>query len=612
MATIRIQNIYFKLDLSNEAQEVIREKGLDLKLCTPGYLKYYVRRLPVLVTGFDFPDPTDEEDNAEAKEIHQKDCSQDNPCKTCKKIKKMVLRPSSEETEEETSYLSSEETDTDWDDPHNGEHPDCDECEEIRADNENYQSIEEYDMNRNANTKCEWESDGSDFCDDPECIEHGAGDKEAEEEPPGKLESDEDKTRLLNSDEADEIIEVIERLQRETEKASGLAANALRGLKATNKTTQAVKNHLEKEMVKQAETYRSISSDYSQLSADNARVREQAEKVKSELSKIKSEARKIVEGDTKWTHHHQAPGKVKDFVCLEEIERKINCSCNAIDKENSRLKMNHAIQGLKDAIQSQNSGAGKTIKSGNKTYVNCHKAHGQKILVIIRYVVTLPGIDEEVKEIWRNLRESSNVITRRDLIKISCILSRYAKAVEDGLLVEHDRAMYSADIDFYRQSESENLKRQAETSIRDDIVDDFSTDEDPIEILNSTSRAYREATGARPRTRNQSGKPGHYTIEPEDRKFKQELKRRNELEAIAVRSKELKEERLKKLNDWDVSRWSEITEMANAKMESLCTKANAIAHELERKKARSARRAAIHSRPRNREKVKIPAPPGDN
>ena len=387
-----------KQDLSNEAQEVIKKKGLDLKLCTPGYLKYYVKRLPVLVNGFDFPDPIDEEDNAETAEIHQKDCSQDNPCKTCKKIKKIVLRPSSEETEEETSYLSSEETDTDWDDPHNGEHPDCDECEEIRLD---YPSMEEYDMNRNANTKLEWESDGSDFCDDPECTEHGAGDKEADEEPPGKPESDGDETRLLNSDEADEIIEVIERLQRETEKASGLAANAIRGLQATNKTTEAVKNHLEKEMVKQAKTYRSISSDYSQLSADNAKVREQAEKVKSELSKKKSEARKIAEGDTKWNHHHHAPGKIKDFVCLEEVERKINCSCDAIDKENSRLKMNHAIQGLKDAIQSQNSGAGKTIKSGNKTYVNCHKAHGHKLLVIIRYVVTLPGIDEEVKEIWQ-------------------------------------------------------------------------------------------------------------------------------------------------------------------------------------------------------------------
>ena len=113
--------------------------------------------------------------------------------------------------------------------------------------------------------------------------------------------------------------------------------------------------------------------------------------------------------------------------------------------------MNHAIQGLKDAIRCQNSGNGKTIKSGDKTYVNCHKAHGKKLLVIIKYAVGLPGIGEEILEIWRNLRESSNVITRRDLVRISCILSRYAERVEGGLLVKHDRAMFSADLDFYRQ-----------------------------------------------------------------------------------------------------------------------------------------------------------------
>ena len=65
--------------------------------------------------------------------------------------------------------------------------------------------------------------------------------------------------------------------------------------------------------------------------------------------------------------------------------------------------MNHAIQGLKDAIQRHNSGNGTTIKSGNKTYVNCHKAHGKKLFVIIKYAVGLPGIGEEILEIWRNL-----------------------------------------------------------------------------------------------------------------------------------------------------------------------------------------------------------------
>ena len=54
-------------------------------------------------------------------------------------------------------------------------------------------------------------------------------------------------------------------------------------------------------------------------------------------------------------------------------------------------------------------------------------------------------------------------------------MSKYAEEVEDGLLLEHDRAMYSADIEFYQQSERDNLKRQAETSVRDDIIDDFST-----------------------------------------------------------------------------------------------------------------------------------------
>ena len=167
--------------------------------------------------------------------------------------------------------------------------------------------------------------------------------------------------------------------------------------------------------------------------------------------------------------------------------------------------------------------------------------------------------------------------------------------------------MFSADLDFHRQSEIDNQKRQAETLIWDEIVDDFSTDEESIEILNSTSRAYGEATGARPRTGNQSGKPGHYTKETVDRKFKKELRRRNKQEEEENRKREKTEERLRKLKEWDINHWNEITAMAKAKMEILRAKA----HKLERKKARSARRAAIHSRPRNREKIRIPAPPGE-
>ena len=92
-----------KLDLSNEAQEVIKEKGLNLKLYTPEYREYYIKRLPVLVKGFDLPDQTDEEEDAESEENRQKGCSLGDPCgtcKTCKKTMKTVLRPSSEETEE--------------------------------------------------------------------------------------------------------------------------------------------------------------------------------------------------------------------------------------------------------------------------------------------------------------------------------------------------------------------------------------------------------------------------------------------------------------------------------------------------------------------------------
>ena len=96
-----------------------------------------------------------------------------------------------------------------------------------------------------------------------------------------------------------------------------------------------------------------------------------------------------------------------------------DCSCDKIDIETSRTKMNHAIQGLKEAIQRHNSGNGTTIKSGDRTYVNCHKAHGKKLFVIIKYAVSLPEIGEEAQEIWRNVRGASNVITRRDLVRIS-------------------------------------------------------------------------------------------------------------------------------------------------------------------------------------------------
>ena len=173
-----------KLELSKKAHKEIREKGLNLKQYTPKFLKYHEKRLPVLVSGCDKPETTDEENGSKDEENHHKDCSPHSPCKTCRKIKKIVLRPSSEEADEETSYQSSEETETDWDDPHNGEHSDCTECEEIRADKDViYLSTEEYDtdpdnphdIGKHINcAKCE--KIRADYCDDPECTEHGAGD----------------------------------------------------------------------------------------------------------------------------------------------------------------------------------------------------------------------------------------------------------------------------------------------------------------------------------------------------------------------------------------------------------------------------------------------------
>ena len=251
--------------------------------------------------------------------------------------------------------------------------------------------------------------------------------------------------------------------------------------------------------------------------------------------------------------------------------------------------------------------------------MNCHKAQGRKLFIIIKYATTLPGIGDEVLEIWRKVRESANVITRRDLITVSIILNRYAEKVEDGLLVENDRAMFGAGLDFM--------------SVRDEIVDDFSTDEESIETLNHTSKAYGEATGARPKTGNQSSSAGHYTKERNDRKFKDELKRRNELDAEIKRGNAIIELSSRNLRKWEIQNikentgfFNEIGEMVKAKLElfnanaleiamkneMIRAKAQEMAHEVERKKAWSARRAAKHFRPRNREKIKIPAPPGED
>ena len=176
-----------KLELTKKDQEEIKVKGLNLKHYTPKFREYHVERLPVLVSGFDKPDTTDDENEPKEDESHQKDCSPQSPCRTCRKIKKIVLKPSSEEADEETSVYSTEETETDWDNPHNGEHQDCTECEEIRA--ENLESLENFDIDpdnphdgEHPNCK-KCEKIREVYCEDPECTEHGAGDYEGYEEP---------------------------------------------------------------------------------------------------------------------------------------------------------------------------------------------------------------------------------------------------------------------------------------------------------------------------------------------------------------------------------------------------------------------------------------------
>jgi hypothetical protein len=136
------------LELNGADHKFIRKNGLNLDLYNLKYRKYYVERLPVLVSGYDKPETTDEEyyDDSEVLEEQfyvECNCTLQNPCKKCQEIRYQILKSSSEETGEEkptttddddTPYLSSEDTDTDWDDPHNGQHPNCTDCEIIRED----------------------------------------------------------------------------------------------------------------------------------------------------------------------------------------------------------------------------------------------------------------------------------------------------------------------------------------------------------------------------------------------------------------------------------------------------------------------------------------------
>ena len=92
------------------------------------------------------------------------------------------------------------------------------------------------------------------------------------------------------------------------------------------------------------------------------------------------------------------------------------------------------------------------------------------------------------------------------------------------------------------------------------------------------SLAYGEATGARPKTGNQTDKHGHYTKETDDRKFKLELKKRNKRKAEIERWKQRALEIEKHYQEWEVKHLQEINEIVEAVM--IMTTADALLFKL--------------------------------
>ena len=78
---------------------------------------------------------------------------------------------------------------------------------------------------------------------------------------------------------------------------------------------------------------------------------------------------------------------------------------------------------------------------------------------------------QKVLEIWKILRNKAETISKSDLVSLAVILGKYAEEVFDGTLVEYETSMFTANLDFM--------------SIPEDIIaDDFSADDESIEIIN--------------------------------------------------------------------------------------------------------------------------------
>ena len=441
------------------------QTGLNVASFEPKYRKYHVERLPVLISGFDKPETSEDEDQDQesCNGIHS-DCSE------CQEVRNEVLAETTE-----TDYLS-DETSIDLEDidsSHDGEYSDCSDCEKVRKNK----------------------------CINSACTDHGAGDSEGYEgDPPKdfedvlndlleglrglrliepefrrlypcdgvfdinwlqnrstveKLEEYENCYAIIskmglaerwkfpdpnwiiheglkipmipktgNPVEADDAVkEFIENLQKETEIAmqisNNIAASAIDKLKASNDTTRRIKTELQKSMIKEEEICLELSGIFNLLTAQY----EQAEKTKAELEMTKAELEKelieakidkidmMTEEVKKWyagganqikINFDVKTGKIKDFNCLNEVVKKqSNCSCSKEDMEKARMKIKEAIRGLKNAIQM----TGGKVKGTNnpKEYMHNHKSAGKRLYVIIQYVVGLPGIDNEALEITKNV-----------------------------------------------------------------------------------------------------------------------------------------------------------------------------------------------------------------
>ena len=410
--------------------------------------------------------------------------------------------------------------------------------------------------------------------------------------------------------EAEESIKkIIQSIKKDSDNAMKHATNGAEKLKATNETTERIKEELIKSMVKEEEKCREFSemnkiiNVLMQKNAETEETKRALEITKKELENEIIEAKiervdimmdqikkwQESEGNELKLQFDLQTGEIKSFVCFDKINKKCSkCSCKPEDMQRAREKIQEAIKGLKNAINLM-SGATK----GTKIITNPAKRHGsgKRLYLIIRYAIGLPKIDKKVNEIWDRLTSNYEVISRSDLVSLAVIVGKYAEGVCDGILVEYETSMYSVDLDFM--------------SIPEDVTEEkFSTDGESIEVVNdtikSTSRAQGEATGARPRTTQTNP-----TISQSRGEIKKELDRNDDL------IKELRERNLKK------NAQKAVKADSKDKAKKIVQKMRGISREITtvqaaRTKVRAANRQRSEDPEIERERPKLKIPPLDD